>query len=360
MPCSSVFSWWRCGPPARAASSACAKSVTLGSLFSLGSTVVSWAYYRPDAGSAVPVDWTGREHVRAERTAEDLLRGSRRLDQGRQVDPVSTPISCSIETTSSLAMLPVAPAAPGSRRARRSSTRRNRPPAPAPPRRWLAPGRGCCGSGRSARPRRAARGPRRRTRRPGAGWPSRSCRRSRPRRSRRRRAARRSRRRAPPAPRPRRGSRRRWRSRPRSAARPLQRSPASRSSPASDSSIVRLTFLRLWVSEAETKTLISSKRSRRASARSSPRSFGISTEKATPSRRCTPASTSSASASCGITSGRTNEVTSSRFSPVAESRSISRIFSAVGIVSGSFWKPSRGPTSRMRTALRQLGHGRQA
>ncbi len=106
---------------------------------------------------------------------------------------------------------------------------------------------------------------------------------------------------------------------------------------------------RLCVSEAETKTLISSKRSRRRSARSSPRSFGIRTEKATPSRRFTAASTSSASESCGITSGRTNEVTSIRRSPLAESRSISRTFSAVGIVSGSFWNPSRGPTSRIRT-----------
>ena len=44
-------------------------------------------------------------------------------------------------------------AAPGSRRARRSSTRRTRPPPPAPPAGWPAPGRGCCGSGRSARPR---------------------------------------------------------------------------------------------------------------------------------------------------------------------------------------------------------------
>ena len=108
---------------------------------------------------------------------------------------------------------------------------------------------------------------------------------------------------------------------------------------------------RLWVSEAERKTLTSSKRSRISSARSSPRSFGIRTEKATPSRRWTAASTSAASASCGITSGRTNEVTSIRLNPVAESRSISRTLSAVAIVSGSFWKPSRGPTSRMRTLL---------
>ena len=124
-----------------------------------------------------------------------------------------------------------------------------------------------------------------------------------------------------------------------------------RSSPPSDSSIERLTLRRLWVSEAERKTLAPSKRSRIPSARSSPRSFGISTEKATPSRRCTSASTCSASESCGITSGRTKEVTSIRSRPLAESMSISRTLSAVAIVSGSFWKPSRGPTSRIRTVL---------
>ena len=36
---------------------------------------------------------------------------------------------------------------------------------------------------------------------------------------------------------------------------------------------------------------------------------------------------------------------------------ISRTLSAVGITSGSFWNPSRGPTSRMRTRCRELGHG---
>ena len=59
----------------------------------------------------------------------------------------------------------------------------------------------------------------------------------------------------------------------------------------------------------------------------------------------------SASASCGITSGRTNEVSSIRCSPAAPSIPISRTFSAVGITSGSFWKPSRGPTSRIRALL---------
>ena len=37
------------------------------------------------------------------------------------------------------------------------------------------------------------------------------------------------------------------------------------------------------------------------------------------------------------------------------SRSISRTFSSVGTISGSFWKPSRGPTSRMRTRSGVIG-----
>jgi hypothetical protein len=117
----------------------------------------------------------------------------------------------------------------------------------------------------------------------------------------------------------------------------------------SDSSIERLTFLRLWVSVALRKTLISWKRSRRRSAFSSPFSFGISTEIATSSGGSMRSSTSSASASCGMTSARTKLVASRRRTPVRASRSISRTFSSVGTTSGSFWKPSRGPTSRMRT-----------
>src|SRR5215210_3419007 len=143
---------------------------------------------------------------------------------------------------------------------------------------------------------------------------------------------------------------------------PSQRSPGSRarpsrrSSPASDSSTERFTFLRLWVSEALRKTLISWKRSRRQSAFSRPRSFGISTEIATPSGGSMRSSTASASASCGITSARTKLVASSRSTPVRASRSMSRTFSSVGTTSGSFWKPSRGPTSRMRTRSGVMPH----
>src|SRR4051812_22067795 len=137
---------------------------------------------------------------------------------------------------------------------------------------------------------------------------------------------------------------------------PSQRRPAlrargiTRSSPASDSSTERLTFLRLWVSLALRKTLISSKCSRSASALSRPRSLGMSTETLTSAGMSARRRTSVPSASCGITSARTKLVTSRRLRPVRASISTRRTLSSVPMTSGSFWKPSRGPTSRMRTA----------
>ena len=66
----------------------------------------------------------GDQRVRAERAAEHARAPrARRRAARRGRSPVAMPISCSIETRSSVAMLPVAPAGPGSRRARRSSTR---------------------------------------------------------------------------------------------------------------------------------------------------------------------------------------------------------------------------------------------
>jgi len=72
---------------------------------------------------------------------------------------------------------------------------------------------------------------------------------------------------------------------------PSQRSPSARARPstsarpASDSAIERFTFLRLWVSDADMKTLISSNAGRpealspsAASASSRPRPFGMSTD----------------------------------------------------------------------------------
>src|ERR1700758_408768 len=62
-----------------------------------------------------------------------------------------------------------------------------------------------------------------------------------------------------------------------------------------------------------------------------------------------PPHTSSASAICGIASGRTNDTASIRWTPVPDSRSISSIFACVGTGS-SFCRPSLGPTSRTEIA----------
>ena len=94
--------------------------------------------------------------------------------------------------------------------------------------------------------------------------------------------------------RPRRGSRRPPRSRPRSAGPRRARARAPAPGRSSDSSIERLTFLRLWVSDAERNTLTSWKRSRWASALSSPRSLGIRTLSETSSGMSIAASTSGA------------------------------------------------------------------
>ena len=147
---------------------------------------------------------------------------------------------------------------------------------------------------------------------------------------------------------------------------PSQRRPSSRaratvrSIPCSDSSTERFTFFWLWVSLAERNRLTSEKRSRCSSARSSPLSLGISTETATSSGMSAAASTSPPSASWGITSARTKLVTSRRRSPVRASISTSRTFSGVGMISGSFWKPSRGPTSRTLTCIHRLHHAEAA
>ena len=78
---------------------------------------------------------------------------------------------------------------------------------------------------------------------------------------------------------------------------------------------------------------------------SRPRSFGISTVTETSSGIVARRRTSAASASWGMTSERTKLVTSSLGTPVRASISTSRTLSSVAITSGSFWKPSRGPTS---------------
>src|SRR5215510_13570228 len=61
------------------------------------------------------------------------------------------------------------------------------------------------------------------------------------------------------------------------------------------------------------------------------------------------AMTSSASRSCGTALGCTNEVTSMRGRPAADSRFTTSIFCSVGMKSGSIWNPSRVPTSHTVT-----------
>jgi hypothetical protein len=97
-----------------------------------------------------------------------------------------------------------------------------------------------------------------------------------------------------------------------------------------------LTFFLLCVSDAERNTLTSSNSERTSSALSSPRSFGMSTDRDTESGSETACSTSRPSDSCGITSARTNDVISIRRRPVCPSALISRTFSSVGMTSGSF------------------------
>src|SRR5690606_36620912 len=62
-----------------------------------------------------------------------------------------------------------------------------------------------------------------------------------------------------------------------------------------------------------------------------------------------PAKTSAASASCGTHFGLTKLVASIERRLVAESRSTRAILSALLTRAGSFWSPSRGPTSTIRT-----------
>src|SRR5690606_27685357 len=70
-----------------------------------------------------------------------------------------------------------------------------------------------------------------------------------------------------------------------------------------------------------------------------------------------PAKTSAASASCGIHFGLTKLVASMLCRPVAERRSINSILAAVGTIVFSFCRPSRAPTSTIRTRPGRLFAG---
>src|SRR5437763_5417340 len=115
----------------------------------------------------------------------------------------------------------------------------------------------------------------------------------------------------------------------------------------SDCSIERLMLARLKLSVAATNNAMSSTPAARA--RSRPRGLGTSATYRTPGRLRMARKTSSASAMRGTALGCTNEVTSIHAKPASESRSTKRTLASVGMAAGSFWSPSRGPTSTMRT-----------
>src|SRR6478672_10534766 len=84
LPCSAVFSWWRRGPPARAASSALAKSVTAAAY---SDRLARQPVDGLSAAGGLPLHRAGAEDVGSQRPSQHLLRRPRGPDQARQVDP---------------------------------------------------------------------------------------------------------------------------------------------------------------------------------------------------------------------------------------------------------------------------------
>ncbi|CAM5274713.1 hypothetical protein SALBM217S_03135 [Streptomyces griseoloalbus] len=115
---------------------------------------------------------------------------------------------------------------------------------------------------------------------------------------------------------------------------------------ASASSTVRLRLALAKDSVALANT--ATRRAPSASARSRPRSLGTSTGRST-GRSDTAGNRSSASASCGTHFGCTKLVASIVVRPVPASRRTNSAFTAVGTVCFSFCRPSRAPTSWIRT-----------
>src|SRR5208282_5909287 len=77
--------------------------------------------------------------------------------------------------------------------------------------------------------------------------------------------------------------------------------------------------------------------------------FGVSTGYRTPGLRRIAAMTCALSAICGTHLGETKLVASIAGRPASLSRSMRPTLTGVGTIAGSFCKPSRGPTSTMRT-----------
>ena len=374
---------WRCPPlppslepPASARSAAVARATTQRAVRPCRSER-SWMpeadgrCQTVDSGAArsatvLPVDRPGDEDVGAQRAAEHVPHGARsvdaapsKIDAGRHAHLVQHRDEVLGGDVAGRPGRHRAPAELAEARLERLA-----PPPRARRARWPGPGRACCGSGRSAR-RRAerARGRRAKNSRTcrGLAMPVVSPK--------------------PISSQPARGqplgdlehalgrhlalvgtAEATSRSRPRSAGPRLARAAEHALEPGQrlgDRAVDVLAVVGL--ARRERKTLTSSKRSRMLRARGrGPRSFGISTEKATPvgdvdrvehlARRRRAA---------GSRRARTKLVTSIRRSPVrGEQRRSARTLSAVAITSGSFWKPSRGPTSRIRTAAgRTCGTG---
>ena len=105
-------------------------------------------------------------------------------------------------------------------------------------------------------------------------------------------------------------------------------------------------FRRVNVLEAAVKTAILFTPA--SLARSNPRSFGTNAEYTTPGVRVIFRNTSSESASCGIARGDTKDPTSISPTPVPDSAFTNNTLSSVEMMAGSFWSPSRGPTSIIR------------
>ena len=182
----------------------------------------------PALGAAAPVDRSGQQRVAAERAPEDLLHAACARDQRGQVDARRDPhlmqhrneilggdVACRPgrnRAATQLAEARLEALHPGLERGQHIGEA-------------LAAGVVEVRRQLDA-PRLAMRVPRRRSRRPAAGWPCRWCRRSRSPERPRREVARRSRARARAARGPHRGSRTRSRSPPRSAARRPGRGPA--------------------------------------------------------------------------------------------------------------------------------------
>lgn len=127
---------------------------------------------------------------------------------------------------------------------------------------------------------------------------------------------------------------------------------------ASDSATVRFRLRAANVSVAEPNTAID--RAPSASARSSPRSFGTRTGRDTsPTSAMSPRSgnSCSASASWGTHFGCTKLVASIVVRPATARRRMNSAFTGVGTVPFSFWRPSRAPTSWIRTREGRPGAG---